>query len=99
MGRTAPHRHQFKALGPLEALHTLDQAGSVFLTRLAVRTTVYLAPDTRIDLGRWLRRQHARCLDQPFWIGVRHRLPVRLLATRVRWQIELRFKLWQDQGG
>lgn len=129
----------------LEALHTLAQAGSVFLTRLAVRTAVCLAPETRIDLGRWLRQQNVRCLDRPLWIGVHHRLPVRLIATRVspavaatqrqgqpvsparlrwadwpslitnappaqltaeealvlarvRWQIELLFKLWKDQG-
>ena len=117
----------------LAALHTLDQAGSVFLTRLAVQTAVYLETGARIDLGRWLRRQHAQCLDRPRWIGVRHRLradarrrghpvsPARwrgadwtilittappaqltaeaaLVLARVRWQIELRFKLWQDQG-
>ena len=138
----------------LDALHTLDQAGSVFLTRLAVRTAVFLVPGTRIDLGRWLRQQNTRCLDRPLWIGVRHQLPVRLIATRVppavaatrrqrlqadarrrghpvsparlrgadwtilitnappaqltaeealvlarvRWQIELLFKLWKDQG-
>ena len=55
----------------------------MFLTRLAVQTAVYLETGARIDLGRWLRRQHAQCLDRPLWIGVRHRLPVRLLATRV----------------
>ena len=138
----------------LDALHTLAQAGSVFLTRLAVRTAVFLEPGGRVDLGRWLRRQNARCLDRPIWIGVYHRLPVRLVATRVpapvaagrrrrlredarrrgqtvsqarlrwadwtilitnappaqltaqevlvlarvRWQIELLFKLWKDQG-
>ena len=67
----------------LEELHTLAQHGGFFLSRLPVRTAVFLATGERVALGHWLRQQHQAWLECPIRIGHRHHLPVRLVVARV----------------
>ena len=67
----------------LEELHTLAQHGGFFLSRLPVRTAVFLATGERVELGSWLRQQHQAWLDLPVRIGHQPHLPVRLVVARV----------------
>jgi hypothetical protein len=67
----------------LERLHGLAQQHSYFLTRLQAQTTVFTADDVRWDdVTALLSSQDAR-VDLPVTLGVRQRLPARLLAVRV----------------
>ncbi len=67
----------------LETLHTFATQGSFFLSRLPVRTAVFLDTGERVELGRWLRHQHQAWLELPVRIGHQHHLPVRLVVARV----------------
>ena len=74
--------------------------GSFFLSRLPVRTAVFLDTGEQVELGRWLRHQHQAWLDLPVQIGQQQHLPVRLVVARVpaavaasrrrRWQRDAR---------
>ena len=67
----------------LETLQTLTAPGSFFLSRLPVRTAVFLDTGEQVALGRWLRHQHQAWLDHPVRIGHQQHLPVRLVVARV----------------
>jgi Transposase DDE domain len=138
----------------LAVLATLSAQRACWLTRLQVGTVVLDAQGNRLDLLTLVRQRCKRTLDLPVLLGVRDRVPCRLLAERipkavaderrqraraearrrgqtvsarglalagwtmrvtnvpaerlsvaeamvlgrVRWQIELLFKLWKSQG-
>lgn len=67
----------------LERLHQIAQQDGFFLSRLQAQTTVFTTDGTRWDdLGALLATQ-AASVDLPVTLGVRVRLPARLLAVRV----------------
>lgn len=70
----------FFSLGDFQRL---DAAGVYVLSRYKVGTTVFDGSGQPLDLRRWLGKQGPALLDQPVWLGQRHRLPMRLLAEPV----------------
>jgi hypothetical protein len=67
----------------LAVLAALTAQRAAWLTRLQVGTVVFDMQGKRIDLLTLLRRQCKRTLDLPVLLGVRDRVPCRLLAARV----------------
>lgn len=67
----------------LTVLAALSAQRASWLTRLQVGTVVSDVQGHRLDLLTLLRRQCQRTLDLPVLLGVRDRLPCRLLAERV----------------
>lgn len=69
----------------LDEFARMDQRGESWLSRWLLGTALFEATGERItDLPRWLvARRHAKTLDVPITVGVRHRLPARLLVVRV----------------
>jgi hypothetical protein len=65
----------------LAVFRRIGQDGAFWLSRLDLQTSVWVDGD-RVDLPRWLARQGAR-VEQPVALGVRERLPARLLGARV----------------
>lgn len=63
----------------------MGQRGEYWLSRWLLGTALFEATGERItDLPRWLAaRRHAKTLDVPVTVGVRHHLPARLLVVRV----------------
>lgn len=67
----------------LDALADLTAAAVCWLSRLQVQTAVFDAAGGRQDVPTWLAAQGQATVDLPVTLGVRHRLPARLLAARV----------------
>ena len=70
----------------LAVLQQIDTDGSFFLTRIPANVVAFTADGERIaDLPRWLAAQATRAgmVDVSVLLGVKERLPVRLLAKRV----------------
>lgn len=67
----------------LVVLARLDAHGASWLTRLQVGTVVMDPHGNRLDLVSVLRQRCKRTLDLPVLLGVRDRVPCRLLAERV----------------
>jgi hypothetical protein len=67
----------------LERLHQIAQQDGFFLSRLQAQTTVFTADGTRWDDLVALLATQAASVDLPVTLGVRLRLPARLLAVRV----------------
>jgi hypothetical protein len=67
----------------LERLHQIDAQGGFFLSRLQAHTTVFDASGTRWDDLAALLATQAASVDLSVTLGVRDRLPVRLIAVRV----------------
>jgi hypothetical protein len=61
----------------------LDSQQAWFLSRLKHGTTLYDAHGVALDLVAYLRRQATGWLDLSIRLGVRQRLPCRLIAVRV----------------
>lgn len=58
-------------------------AGEHFLSRLQFGTGVGLPGGPAVDLLRWLAGQPERLVDRPIELGLKQRLPCRLIAWRV----------------
>jgi hypothetical protein len=71
----------------LERLAAWSAAGTYWLLRLEVQTAVFGPRGTRLRVPRWLRRQTGTqagaSIAVPVTLGVRARVPARLLAVRV----------------
>jgi len=67
----------------LERLHQIAHQDGFFLSRLQAQTTVFTADGTRWDDLLALLATQAASVDLPVTLGVRLRLPARLLAVRV----------------
>jgi hypothetical protein len=67
----------------LERLQQIDAQGGFFLSRLQAQTTVFDAEGRRWDDLAALLATQAACVEMPVTLGVRVRLPVRLIAVRV----------------
>ena len=67
-------------LDVLAALHT---DGAFWLSRLHSRTKLYTASGDPLDVLVLLQASELCTVDLPVWVGATHRLPARLLATRV----------------
>jgi hypothetical protein len=67
----------------LAVLAALNAQRAYWLTRLQVGTVVLAVQGDRLDLLTLLRQRCKRTLDLPVLLGVRDRLPCRLLAERV----------------
>lgn len=67
----------------LDALAELTAAAVCWLSRLQVQTAVFDAAGVRQEVPAWLAAQGHSLIDLPVTLGVRHRLPARLLAVRV----------------
>lgn len=84
----------------LDEFARMGQRGEYWLSRWLLGTALFTADGERItDLPRWLAaRRHAKTLDVPVTVGVRHRLPARLLVVRVPHAVavERRRKLRED---
>lgn len=81
---------------PVGALHLADlgyfaldrlakdsAAGVFWITRWKTGTMLLNENGERIDLLRWLRTQPTASIDCPILLGANHRLPCRLLVSRV----------------
>jgi hypothetical protein len=66
----------------LERLQQIANQGGFFLSRLHAQTTVFTTDGTRWDDLSALLATQAATVDLPVTLGVRHRLPVRLIALR-----------------
>jgi len=67
----------------LDDLQTLADGGGFWLSRLHAQAVVFDATGTRRLVGELLAAQGTDEVDLPVTLGVRHRLPARLLARRV----------------
>jgi hypothetical protein len=67
----------------LAVLATLGAQGAYWLTRLQSGTVLFDPAGARLDLVVLLRQRCKRTLDLPVLLGVKERLPCRLLAERV----------------
>jgi hypothetical protein len=67
----------------VERLASLAQQNSYFLSRLQAQTTVFTADGVGWDDVTVLLSNHGARVDLPVTLGVRQRLPARLLAVRV----------------
>lgn len=67
----------------LDTLHTLSSQDVGWISRLQANTGVFTPDGTRRDLATWLARRPGAVVDQAITLGVRRRLPARLLALRV----------------
>jgi len=67
----------------LAGLRELSEAGSFWLSRLQAQVVVFDAAGQRWAVGELLARQERDEVDLPLTLGVRERLPARLLAQRV----------------
>lgn len=67
----------------LTVLATLSAQQAYWLTRVQIGTTVLDQAGRRLDLVALLRQHCKRTLDLPVLLGLRERLPCRLLAERV----------------
>jgi hypothetical protein len=67
----------------LDSLAALTADGVFWLSRLQVQTAIFDATGARQAVPAWLGAQRQPALDRPVTLGVRHRLPARLLAVRV----------------
>lgn len=67
----------------LDVLGEIDSQGAFFLSRLQVQTTVADEDGNPLDLLELLQEQGSARVDIPVRIGIKARLPVRLLAVRV----------------
>lgn len=67
----------------LERLQQLADQEGFFLSRLQAQTTVFAADGTRWDDLAALLTTQAASVDLPVTLGVRQRLPARLIAVRV----------------
>ena len=67
----------------LDRFRELGQAGAAWLSRLDPHTGVLDGTGTRLDLPRWLGRAGQPTVDATVQVGLRQRLPARLLAVRV----------------
>jgi hypothetical protein len=139
----------------LDVLGRISEQKAYFVSRLQDSTAVFHRHGERIELAKYLRKQTRNVVDRRVTLGVKHRLPCRLIAVRVpakvarrrrqqlmekarrkqytpsrdkvdmcawniyvtnaptellsleevlvlarmRWQIELMFKLWKSHGG
>lgn len=70
-----------------EHLQQFSQDDVYWLTRLLRVTAIFDTCDEPIVLWKWLRRQKVSTVDMPVKLGASHRLPCRLLATRVPSQV------------
>lgn len=70
-----------------EHLCKFSQDKVYWLTRLLRVTAIFDIRDEPIVLWKWLQRQKVSTVDMPVKLGARHRLPCRLLATRVPPQV------------
>lgn len=66
----------------LATLRAIAAGGGYFLTRLRLQTAVLTPAGERLDLPAWLRAQAADRVDCPVALGLRERLPARLLGAR-----------------
>jgi hypothetical protein len=66
----------------LERLHQIAQQQAFFLSRLQAQTTVFTADGQRWDDLPLLLTTQGDQVDLPVTVGVRRRLPVRLIAVR-----------------
>lgn len=71
----------------LDVLRDLDSQGAFFLSRLQVQTVIFDQDGSRLDLLSLLQEHGANELDRVIYIGVAHRLPVRLMAARVTQEV------------
>jgi Transposase DDE domain len=67
----------------LAVLQTIGQQQAYWLTRLMAGTQVYEAHGHALDLVAGLAAHALAVVDLPVHLGVRHRLPARLVAVRV----------------
>src|SRR6266545_7558290 len=67
----------------LERLHQIEKQDGFFLSRLQAQTTVFTADGRRWDDLAALLATQAASVDLPVTLGVRLRLPARLIAVRV----------------
>jgi hypothetical protein len=67
----------------LDVLEARQQAGVHWLCRPKLQTALFTAEGRRWTLGDVLRARCAHSLDAPIRLGARHRLPCRLLASRL----------------
>ena len=80
-------------------------AGEHFLSRLQFGTGVLLPDGTAINLLRWLQEQPESVVDRPILLGVKERLPCRLIAWRMpaerasRRRQKLRADVKRKRGG
>jgi hypothetical protein len=68
-------------------LRALDAQRVVFVSRLLVSTALFAPTGERLDLAARLRQEAAPALELAVELGVAERLPVRLLAARVRQEV------------
>lgn len=66
----------------LDVLAGIARSGGYFLSRAHSQTTV-LVDDRPVHLASWLTAQNAPIIDVPVTLGLKKRLPARLLAIRV----------------
>ncbi len=67
----------------LDVLQAITTQQAYWLTRLMAGTQVFDGQGQALELPTWLAAQAPAVVDTPVTLGVHHRLPARLLATRV----------------
>lgn len=82
----------------LDRLQELSAQGVYWISRLQVQTVVLDSDGRRWDLLKLLEAQSSNKVDIPIYIGAEHRLPCRLVATRVSQETadRRRQKLWDE---
>ncbi len=88
----------------LEKLVRDSQNGVFWITRWRAKTRIWEPADHLLDLLNFLSAQPHNQVDLPVRVGTQQQLACRLIASRVpqevadrrvRWQIEMLFKLWK----
>ncbi len=83
----------------LAVLATLSAQQAYWLTRVQIGTVVLDQDGQRLDLLTLVRQRCKRTLDLPVLLGIRERLPCRLLAARVPKAVaEVRRQRMRDEG-
>ena len=67
----------------LDLFDDLNVQGVYWLSRLQIQTGILDPSGQRLDLVKYLEDQVSAEIDLPILLGVRHRIPCRLLITRV----------------
>ncbi len=76
----------------LELFRLLDERGSYWLSRFKAGTAIFFgededaAPARRLEIGSYLKglaAEGGECHERRVWLGLKQRLPARLLAVRV----------------